>query len=159
MQWSLFRRGCPQCQPSPMGCRQMSAAAYVSSFIFFGLFHDLSLQVVFFPASCLASWCRFAVCQATPCEHSSSSFGCISFVGYWQGWTAPTKLTGLSPWSRHGQRLPPAFCSLSYYSVLLCQGLALAKFSIEGPFHGIPLANSKDLSSPGYQYHALASSN
>ncbi len=39
-----------------------------------------------------------------------------------------------------------AFCSLREYFVLLCQGLALARYSIDGPFHGATLVSSKDLS-------------
>ena len=51
-----------------------------------------------------------------------------------QGWTALTKFTGLTPWSwQLGRavgcaRAAPAFRSLSWYFVLLCRGLTLAKF-------------------------------
>ncbi len=41
-----------------------------------------------------------------------------------------------------------AFCSLSYYFVLLYQGLS----TTTGPFQGVILANSKGLSNPGHDH-------
>ncbi len=46
-------------------------------------------------------------------------------------------------------RAPLEFCSSSYYFVLLCQGLALAKSTNSGRSRGVILANPQDLASPG----------
>ncbi len=87
---------------------------------------------------------------------SFNLFLLIRTVGNVQGWSAPAKPTGMTPWSRHGRRLRrgpprvPQACNLfSWYFVLLCRGVTLAESTMAGPVHGATLANIKDLFNPG----------
>ncbi len=58
-------------------------------------------------------------------------------------------------WPKGRARAPGASCSVNWCIVLVCQGLALAQSTIDGPRHGVTLANSKGLSSPGQVPHMI----
>ncbi len=71
-------------------------------------------------------------------------------------WAALAKLMGMIPWSRHGQKPARQASPISLFlKLVLCITLrgvgpdfARAKSTIAGPFCGVPLTNSKGLSSP-----------